>query len=291
MEKTYLLDCRIIDPAVSAVWEDGLLSLHHGDAAPDPIGYCGPRQAADAPDYLHPEPGDNPLSLENATLLPGFIDVGAVLLPESAESLPAATLSAYRKAAAMLRYGVMSVGVSVDSRGVLKALMDASNQFQLWLPLLCPTDKNGTRPGYCVFRGLPNKGTLAEEQWLEQANRASALGMKPVLSTGDAPLRQPDGALTLVHMAALLTEGGFSNMEALQALTSNAAELLSITGRTGRLCAGYEGDVLAVQGNPLEDIFALRNCVMHARGGRLTWSGLKGFSKTNFALLPPGYEL
>jgi len=54
--------------------------------------------------------------------------------------------------------------------------------------------------------------------------------------------------------------GGFSGMtpmQAIQAATSRAAELLGMTGQVGVIAAGAHADVIAVQGDPLQDVRVL----------------------------------
>jgi imidazolonepropionase-like amidohydrolase len=57
----------------------------------------------------------------------------------------------------------------------------------------------------------------------------------------------------------LMHRGGMSTMQALQAATGVAARVLGIDDRVGTLAAGLSADVLIVQGNPLQDLSALRN--------------------------------
>ncbi|NLZ93700.1 MAG: amidohydrolase family protein [Firmicutes bacterium] len=291
MARTLLTDGRIIDPAENKIIENGLLTLLHGNHAPDSIGYCGDRDAPEVDGFERSLGKDDfVLSLEGATLLPGLIDVQTELFLSGDKNVPQSTLVAYRRAAEMLSRGITSIGASADRFGIVQTLAESSEKFFLWMPMIVLMGETGYSPAYCLFRGLPEKGSEMEQRWLEQANKACMLGMKPVLSSMNEPVCQQDGSLTLVRMSELLVDGGFSHMEALQALTSNAAEVLGISSRNGRLAKGFEGDIIAVKGNPLEKISDLNNCVMSARGGRLIRSGLSGLKKSNFNLLPPGYD-
>lgn len=56
----------------------------------------------------------------------------------------------------------------------------------------------------------------------------------------------------------LMVEAGMPPMFALQAATTRAAELLGMTDDLGNLAAGKFADVVAVPGNPLEDIGVMR---------------------------------
>jgi imidazolonepropionase-like amidohydrolase len=53
---------------------------------------------------------------------------------------------------------------------------------------------------------------------------------------------------------ALMVAGGMPPMEAIQSATSVAADFLEIGDTHGRLAGGYQADIVAVPGNPLDDI-------------------------------------
>ena len=65
---------------------------------------------------------------------------------------------------------------------------------------------------------------------------------------------------------ALMVEGGMPPMVAIQAATSVAAKFLGIDDTNGSLEAGKQADIVAVPGNPLDDITAMQrvNFVMKA---------------------------
>jgi imidazolonepropionase-like amidohydrolase len=63
--------------------------------------------------------------------------------------------------------------------------------------------------------------------------------------------------------------GGQSPMDAITSATSLAAESLGLGDRIGSLAPGYEADVIAVEGDPLEDIGALERVVFVMKGGRV----------------------
>lgn len=54
-----------------------------------------------------------------------------------------------------------------------------------------------------------------------------------------------------------LVDSGMSSIEALRSLTSEAARACAVEDRKGRLAPGYDADVLAVRGNPVDDAAAL----------------------------------
>ena len=64
-------------------------------------------------------------------------------------------------------------------------------------------------------------------------------------------------------------KGGQKPMDAIVSTTSLAAESLKMSDRIGSLKAGYEADVVAVRGDPMQDITRLREVVFVLHGGRV----------------------
>ncbi len=58
-------------------------------------------------------------------------------------------------------------------------------------------------------------------------------------------------------------------METLKSATSINAQSLGLGNRIGMVAAGYDADLVATQGNPLEDITAVRRVVFVMKGGRV----------------------
>jgi imidazolonepropionase-like amidohydrolase len=58
-------------------------------------------------------------------------------------------------------------------------------------------------------------------------------------------------------------------MDAIVSGTSRAAESLQMEKQIGTIAAGYEADLIAVDGDPSEDITALRRVVFVMKGGRV----------------------
>jgi imidazolonepropionase-like amidohydrolase len=94
--------------------------------------------------------------------------------------------------------------------------------------------------------------------------KAAQAGVKIALGT-DAPL-VPFGDNAREFGA--LAERGLPAIEALRAGTINAAELLGVTDR-GELAAGKLADIVAVPGNPLENIRATAQVVFVMKGGKV----------------------
>jgi len=64
-------------------------------------------------------------------------------------------------------------------------------------------------------------------------------------------------------------EGGDRPMDAILSGTSVAAESLGLGGRIGTVAPGFEADLVAVEGNPLDDITAVRRVAFVMKGGRV----------------------
>ena len=58
-------------------------------------------------------------------------------------------------------------------------------------------------------------------------------------------------------------------MDAILSGTSVAAESQGLGGRIGTIAPGFEADLVAVEGNPLDDITAVRRVTFVMKGGRV----------------------
>lgn len=67
----------------------------------------------------------------------------------------------------------------------------------------------------------------------------------------------------------LMVEAGMPPMEAIQSATSVAARFLGIEDTHGTLAAGKQADVVAVPGNPLEDIHVMERVAFVMKAGRV----------------------
>jgi imidazolonepropionase-like amidohydrolase len=66
-------------------------------------------------------------------------------------------------------------------------------------------------------------------------------------------------------------KGGQSNERAIRSITSLAAESLGLGETTGSIRSGLAADIIAVDGNPLEDIEALRRIRFIMKGGKIVY--------------------
>ena len=132
---------------------------------------------------------------------------------------------------------------------------------------------------------LDNSMVTHEENMKLFARMLNA-GVKFVAGTDAGWLYTPFGSL--VDEVELMYHGGLSSMEAIVSATSRAALSLGIEQTVGTVQAGYEADIIAVRGNPLEKVSALRDVNLVMKGGHVAIvQGVRG-PKTGSALGAPG---
>jgi imidazolonepropionase-like amidohydrolase len=68
-------------------------------------------------------------------------------------------------------------------------------------------------------------------------------------------------------VAMMVEMNAFPLIDALRAVTSVAASALRLGDRKGRVAPGFDADLLAVRGNPLHDVHALREVEAVFAGG------------------------
>lgn len=110
------------------------------------------------------------------------------------------------------------------------------------------------RPDNPVLSQIPDLKDTAAVKNLLSAYRA---GIPLVLGTDAGNVGTFHGAAVHREME-LWQDAGVPPAEILKAATGNAAALLGAADRIGKVAPGYEGTVLIVDGNPLEDIRGTR---------------------------------
>ncbi|MFL5575077.1 MAG: amidohydrolase family protein [Gemmatimonadaceae bacterium] len=91
-------------------------------------------------------------------------------------------------------------------------------------------------------------------------------GLKVVFSTDAVAGAHGRNADELV---CRVRDGGQRPMDAIVSATSGTAAALGLSGRTGSVASGLDADLIAVAGDPLRDVDALRHVVFVMRGGRV----------------------
>jgi imidazolonepropionase-like amidohydrolase len=112
------------------------------------------------------------------------------------------------------------------------------------------------------------KARLVYKEKLESLRRAIRAGVTVAYGT-DAGV-QPHGING--RQLALYVEAGMTPLQALQSATVVAARLLRMDTRLGRIAPGYVGDLVAVPGNPLEDVRVVETPVFVMKEGVVAWA-------------------
>jgi len=97
---------------------------------------------------------------------------------------------------------------------------------------------------------------------IQRAQKIS--GLKIVFGTDALAGMHGHNAEDLINR---VREGGIAPMDALVSANSLAAESMNMTGQIGALAPGLEADIIALDGDPLKDITAVRRVVFVMKGG------------------------
>lgn len=118
----------------------------------------------------------------------------------------------------------------------------------------------------------PKRGELEEflrkdrevaEIQRENFRKAVKLGIKMIMGTDTGVHRHEDSPKQL----AVMVRYGMTPMQALQAATINGADALGLKGQVGAIAANHFADIVAVQGDPLNDIRLLENVQFVMKAG------------------------
>jgi len=123
-----------------------------------------------------------------------------------------------------------------------------------------------TRVGLAESKFPPlvqEKATRAVKQQDVMVKRALALGVKIALGTDAAVYPHGDNALEFGFMVA----DGMTPAQSLTAGTASAAELLGLQDKIGALKPGMLADVVAVPGNPIENIKLTQSVIFVMKDG------------------------
>jgi len=124
-------------------------------------------------------------------------------------------------------------------------------------------------------KGFP-ESTIAKEKMVgrlqrENFQRAVKAGEKMAFGT-DAGV-YPHG--WNAKQFAIMTRWGMTPMQAIQAATVNAADLLGQTGKVGQVAPGYYADLIAVNGDPIKDVAQLEHVAFVMKGGEVDRNDIK----------------
>ncbi|MBQ4833374.1 amidohydrolase family protein [Pseudoalteromonas sp. MMG010] len=108
-----------------------------------------------------------------------------------------------------------------------------------------------------------NKERLVSKRQRDSFSRAVKAGVNMVFGTDAAIYPHGDNAKQFSRMVKF----GMSELQAIQAATINSAKLLKMDTQLGQIKKGYAGDIIAVKGNPLNDISVLEQVPFVMKAG------------------------
>lgn len=121
--------------------------------------------------------------------------------------------------------------------------------------------------------GVPEENINKEKQvsaaQRDSFRRAVEAGVKMVFGSDAAIYPHGDNAKQFSRMVQF----GMTPLQALQAATVNAATLLKMENEIGVLREGFAADIIAVAGNPLEDVSVTETVTFVMKGGEIVKSG------------------
>ncbi len=134
-------------------------------------------------------------------------------------------------------------------------------------PILDLTAKEGQTP---EERAYVENSQATHEENLKLFALLLDAGVRFVAGTDAGWLFTTFGSL--VDEMDLMHEGGLSSLETIASATSRAAEALGLKDKVGTIREGFEADIIAVEGNPLTSLGALRNVRMVMQAGQLRFA-------------------
>ena len=125
---------------------------------------------------------------------------------------------------------------------------------------------------WCPTLSVMEQGTSAQAKpeldiEYKGLNKAYKKGLKIVLGTDAGCF--PWSVNQAKEFEYLVKKAGFSPLDAIKAGTSVAAELLGQSAEIGHLAPGMLADIVAVNGDPLQDITALQRVMLVMKNGQI----------------------
>ncbi len=114
---------------------------------------------------------------------------------------------------------------------------------------------------------LKRRGEMMRPILLAAIGKAAKLGVKIV--AGSDTGYGPNSIARVSREVGVLVDAGLTPLQALQAATIVNAEMLRLDKRIGVVEAGFEADVLVVDGNPLDNVRTLLDPLLVISNGRL----------------------
>jgi imidazolonepropionase-like amidohydrolase len=104
---------------------------------------------------------------------------------------------------------------------------------------------------------------------LASIRRAVRAEVTMVNGTDYPPGESCNGTTVVMHEMELMVKAGLTPLQSLQAATVNAAKVCRIGNKVGLIEPGMAADLIAVEGDPTQDISAMRRLRFVMQGGRV----------------------
>jgi imidazolonepropionase-like amidohydrolase len=253
---------------------NGMNSLLAGDPGPQDGVVNGPADAAKAVRQRYKDGADlikitatgGVLSVAKSGLNPQFSDAELEAIVKTANDYDFHVAAHAHGAEGMkraIRAGVHSIehGTFLDAEAM--ALMKERGTW--YVPTIMAGEwvaEKAAIDGYFPELVRPKAAAIGPEIKDTFANAYKA-GVKIAFGTDSGVSAHGDNAQEF----GLMVEGGMPAMEAIQAATARAAELLGVEDSLDSIEAGKTADLVAIPGNPLDDITLMESVTFVMKGG------------------------
>lgn len=109
---------------------------------------------------------------------------------------------------------------------------------------------------------------VGKDHWLA-LKTAIEEGVNIAVGSDQFPFEPNDGTTATIRETEYYAQAGMTNFQALQAATIQPARMIGMESQLGSLTSGKFADIVAVDGNPLEGISALRKLGFVMKSGRV----------------------
>jgi imidazolonepropionase-like amidohydrolase len=240
--------------------------VHPGNRSPDELRAEVRKLKSDGADVIKlygsesgARGGGSNVTLEQMAAVCGEARVQGLRCVVHAHS-PDAIINAIRAGATQIEHGGQADDAAIKAMADAMVLFDPTMSFAaIIIEHKDELMRMGRQDATTIARfeeGLPRKR--------ETIRKALAAGLR-MPNGSDIGYGHGENALEII----MRIEAGQKAMDAIVGATSLAAESLRLDKTIGKLAAGYEADIIAVPGNPLENIQVLRNVTFVMKGGQI----------------------
>lgn len=162
--------------------------------------------------------------------------------------------------------GVVEAGVHSVEHGYFvnnRTLQEMGDRQVAWIPTIIPVAVQAREP-LCAGRATAEIAVIERlyEEQLEKLSIATEAGVPLGIGT-DAGASGVEHASNLVEEMLLYSKASLDNRSILRAATTVNAKILGIEKDMGRIDKDYKAALIAVKGNPLEDLSLLGDITAH----------------------------